>query len=200
VSAAAGVRTRLTSAAANRRVHVLRAEVDAILVGSETVLVDDPLLTVRGARRERPLMRVVLDGRLRTPPSARLLRTTGSGPVVLVAAPESLKRWPGRAEALRTAGAELVPLPPRDLRAALAFLHGRMVRSVLVEGGPTVHRAAWDAGVVDRVQVYVTPHVAGPAGLAWNMPASLSLAGLDDMRVEPLGPDVLVEGDVHRTH
>jgi riboflavin biosynthesis pyrimidine reductase len=88
----------------------------------------------------------------------------------------------------------------RDIRAALAMLDQRMVRSVLLEGGPTVQRSAWVAGVVDRVQVYVTPHVLGPAGVAWEMPASLSLAALDRMRVEPLGPDVLVEGDVYRTH
>ena len=68
LAAAAGVRTRLTGPAANRRVHRQRAEVDGIGVGSGTVLTDDPLLTPRGAYRARPLTRVVFDRRLRTPP------------------------------------------------------------------------------------------------------------------------------------
>jgi diaminohydroxyphosphoribosylaminopyrimidine deaminase/5-amino-6-(5-phosphoribosylamino)uracil reductase len=200
VAEAPGRRTPLTSPEANRWAQRVRAEVDAIVVGSETILVDDPWLTPRGALRERPLLRLVLDGRLRTPPSARVLSTIAVGPVVLASSSESLERHGDRAELLRAAGAEVVALPVRDIRAALAMLDQRMVRSVLLEGGPTVQRSAWVAGVVDRVQVYVTPHVLGPAGVAWEMPASLSLAALDRMRVEPLGPDVLVEGDVYRTH
>lgn len=200
VAAAPGARTQLTSAPAIRRAHGVRAEVDAIVVGSETVLVDDPGLTARGAYRERPLVRVILDGRLRTPASARVLQSLGAGPVVVVASAESIERRPDRADALRAAGAEVVAAPLHDVRAALALLHSRQLRSVLIEGGPAVQRSAWAAGVVDRVQVYVTPHVVGAEGLPWDMPPGLSLASLDRIRVEPLGPDVLVEGDVHRTH
>ena len=69
-------RTQLTGAAANRLIHRERAEVDAIGVGSGTVLADDPLLTARGAYRTRPLTRVVFDRSLRTPPAARLLSTS----------------------------------------------------------------------------------------------------------------------------
>ena len=67
----------------SRRAQRLRAEVDAIAVGVETVLVDDPLLTVREVFRPRPLTRVILDRRLRTPSSARLLSTLDAGPVVV---------------------------------------------------------------------------------------------------------------------
>ena len=67
MAAAPGVRTRLTGASANRLIHRERAEIDAIAVGSGTILADDPLLTARGAYRWRPLTRVVFDRRLRTP-------------------------------------------------------------------------------------------------------------------------------------
>ncbi len=73
VAAGPGVRTAITSAASLRRAQRLRAEVDAVAVGIETVLVDDPLLTVREVFRPRPLTRVILDRRLRTPATARLL-------------------------------------------------------------------------------------------------------------------------------
>ncbi len=68
IAAAPGRRTALTATAANRHAQRVRAEVDAIGVGSGTILADDPLLTARGAFRERPLVRVVFDRRLRTPP------------------------------------------------------------------------------------------------------------------------------------
>ena len=67
----------------------MRAQVDAIGVGSETVLVDDPLLTAREVYRERPLTRVIFDRRLRTPPSARVFSTLDAGPVIIVTAPDA---------------------------------------------------------------------------------------------------------------
>ena len=75
ISAAPGVRTQITSAASLRRAQYDRAWVDAVGVGSETMLVDDPLLTVREVYRERPLTRVIFDRRLRTPPTARIFST-----------------------------------------------------------------------------------------------------------------------------
>ena len=79
-----GRRTSLTSDVANRHAQRVRAEVDAIGVGSGTVLADDPLLTPRGPFRERPLTRVIFDRRLRTPPEARVLSTRDAGPVIIV--------------------------------------------------------------------------------------------------------------------
>jgi len=200
VAAVGGRRTAITSGPANDDVHALRAEVDAIAVGVGTVLADDPLLTARGVERRRPLLRVVFDGRLRTPVRARLLATLASGPVVVVTSEAGLAAAPARAEALRGAGAELVALPPRALGPALAALGSRAVRWLLIEGGPTLHAAAWRAGVVDHVRVYVAPLVLGPAGVAWAMPPGFSTAGLDDHHAEPFGPDVRIDGYVHRTH
>ena len=200
VAAGEGQRTPLTSRDANRAVHRLRAEVDAIAVGSETVVVDDPELTARGLFRDRPLMRVVFDTRLRTAPAARLFGTGAAGPVVIVTSAQADQGWQGRAAALRAAGAELVETPAHDLRAALEALGRREIRSVLLEGGPTLHRSALSAALVDRVQVFVTPAVLGSRGVPWDMPPGFSLSALAGARCTPLGPDVLLECDVHGTH
>src|SRR6185369_15436468 len=94
-----GERTALTSAPALRHAHGVRAQVDAIAVGSETVLVDDPLLTAREVYRERPLTRVVFDRRLRIPPTARLMSTLASGPVIIVTSSEGLREAGTRRDA-----------------------------------------------------------------------------------------------------
>jgi diaminohydroxyphosphoribosylaminopyrimidine deaminase/5-amino-6-(5-phosphoribosylamino)uracil reductase len=199
VAARTGARTPLTGPEANRRVHLLRAEVDAIAIGSETLVVDDPLLTVREVYRARPFVRVVLDRRLRTPATARIFTTLDQGPVWVCTAEPSRDASPARVEALVAAGAEVVATPRGDLAEVFRELGRREVRSLLLEGGPTLHAAAWRAELADRVLVLVAPRILGPAGIPWSMPAGMDLAGLL-RRVEPVGPDVLLEGDVHWTH
>jgi diaminohydroxyphosphoribosylaminopyrimidine deaminase/5-amino-6-(5-phosphoribosylamino)uracil reductase len=198
VAAAAGERTALTSGPANRRAQRFRAEVDAIGVGSQTLLVDDPQLTVRGVYRERPLARVIFDSRLRTPATAAVLRTRAAGPILVATTEAACAAHPARASALRDAGAELLIVPPRDVMAVLRALADREIRSLVLEGGPTLHRAAWCAGAVDRVHAFIVPRVLGSAAVRWEMPAGFSLAGLAHTRVEPVGPDVLLEGECSR--
>jgi diaminohydroxyphosphoribosylaminopyrimidine deaminase / 5-amino-6-(5-phosphoribosylamino)uracil reductase len=171
--------------------------VDAIGVGSETVLVDDPLLTPREVFRERPLVRVVFDARLRTPPDARLFTTLDTGPVWIVSCADRARAGDDRADALRRAGATIVDADPHDLRSAMAHLRDRGVSSILLEGGSRLHASAWRAGIVDRVRVYVAPHGLGSRGVPWEMPASFSVAVLHRRRIEWLGQDCLIEGDVH---
>lgn len=199
VSAAPGMATRLTSAPADRRVHRDRAEVDALAVGSETLLVDDPLLTPRGAWRGRPLTRVVFDRRLRTSPSCRLLSTLSAGPVIIVTATTTDAEHRGRAARLTAAGAMVEGVPSETfLAAALSRLAGLGLSSIIVEGGPALQQACWDAGVADRVQLYMTARVAGPAGVPWLPLTAADLATLSEVEVRALGPDVLVQADVHR--
>ena len=107
VAAAPGTRTRPTGDAADRRVHRERAEIDAIAVGSGTILADDPMLTARGVYRARPLTRVIFDGRLRTPPTAKVLSTVASGPVIIVTSAQSVSDRQPAAAALQQAGARL---------------------------------------------------------------------------------------------
>ena len=86
------------------------------------------------------------------------------------------------------------------LASAVPALLAHGVTSLLIEGGAVLHAAAWSSGIVDRVRCYVTPAVLGAGGVPWAMPGAFGLAALGPTRAEPLGDDVLVEADVHRTH
>lgn len=191
-----GERTDLTSATANRHAHGVRAEVDAIGVGVGAILCDDPLLTVRGVYREGPLTRVIFDRRLRTPPSARVLSTLDAGPVIIVTEAGAAARAEVR-KPLEDRGAEIEVMRDGSFGAALERLAARQVGSLLLEGGAALHGSAWDEGLVDYVRLYVTPHIIGPDGLRLLDGRRFSSAALVEQRVEPLGPDVLIEGYVH---
>jgi diaminohydroxyphosphoribosylaminopyrimidine deaminase/5-amino-6-(5-phosphoribosylamino)uracil reductase len=200
IAAAPGVCTPLTGAASWRRVHRQRAEVDAVGIGSGTLLVDGPLLTARGAYRERPLTRVVFDRRLQTPPSARVLSTLDAGPVIIVTSARAHAAAPQRASALTNAGATLLPLPGDDLPAALRALTDAGVRSIVLEGGAGLHQAALDAGAADEVHVYITPKALGPAGVDWIGGGRLAWESLHDRHALWLGADILVEGRIRHVH
>jgi diaminohydroxyphosphoribosylaminopyrimidine deaminase/5-amino-6-(5-phosphoribosylamino)uracil reductase len=195
VASAGGRATRLSSAATDRRTHALRAEIDAIAVGSGTVLADDPRLTARGVYRGRPLIRVILDRRLRTPPSARIFATLDAGPVVIVAdraAPDESAR------ALESAGARIVPAPG-GLADVLRMLVPMGVQSLLVEGGPTLQAALWRERAVDAVRLVVAPRALGEAGVPWVDHAAAPWASWRLESAHPCGADVIIEADVHWT-
>ena len=207
VAARRGERTSLTGPEANALVHQERAEVDAIAIGSETLLVDDPLLTARGVYRDRPLVRVVFDRRLRTPSTARLFSTLDAGPVVVMSLTSSRPRWPARAEALEGVGAQLELVDdPQDgggeaasaafLRGALARLGGREIISLVVEGGPSLHGAFWRAGLVDRVELFISPRAIGSEGVSWAALPDGSIASLAELTARPVGDDARIEGFV----
>jgi diaminohydroxyphosphoribosylaminopyrimidine deaminase/5-amino-6-(5-phosphoribosylamino)uracil reductase len=196
IADAPGRRTTLTSAEANRHAHALRAEVDAIAVGSGTILVDDPQLTARGAFRERPLTRVIFDRRLRMPVGAAVLSTRSLGPVIIITSEAAAANRALR-QPLEARGAEVETVPDNTVRGALERLAARQVESLLLEGGAAMYGAAWDENVVDFVRLYVTPHVLGPDGVPFLPARSFAASDLVERREEPLGPDVLVEGYVH---
>ena len=196
IAAEPGVRTPLTSAGANRRTQRLRGAVDAIAVGSGTVLADDPALTVRDCHRLRPLARVVFDRRLRTPATARLFSTLDAGPVIIITTAEVVGRHPERASRLTASGATLVEGQGHlkaDIRALLAW----DISTVLLEGGGVMHAAAWQAGIVDRVIVIVAPTVLGEQGAKFFDGLPIPVSQLIPVRVETLGPDAWMEADVH---
>jgi diaminohydroxyphosphoribosylaminopyrimidine deaminase / 5-amino-6-(5-phosphoribosylamino)uracil reductase len=193
IAAAPGRRTRLTSAPADQHAHAFRAEVDAIGIGSGTLLVDDPLLTARGPFRDRPLTRVIFDRRLRTPACARVLSTRDAGPVIIMttasaAACTELRR------PLEDRGARVEVVGDSTLRNALEHLGTLGTGVLLLEGGAKLQAAAWDDGLVDYVRLYVAPHALGPEGIALLDDRPFRSATLFDRRVQQLGPDVLIEG------
>jgi diaminohydroxyphosphoribosylaminopyrimidine deaminase/5-amino-6-(5-phosphoribosylamino)uracil reductase len=200
IAGARGHRTYLTSAPANRHAHRARAEVDAIGIGVGTLLADDPELTARGTYRERPLVRVVFDRRLRTPPTARLLSTLGAGPVIIVTTSSGAETAAARA-ALEARGADILVAADGRLRTALTLLGERHVGSLLLEGGAELHASAWDEDLVDFVRLYIAPDAIGKNGgdaVPFLLDRPFASATLIDRRVETLGPDVLIEGYVHR--
>jgi diaminohydroxyphosphoribosylaminopyrimidine deaminase / 5-amino-6-(5-phosphoribosylamino)uracil reductase len=193
-----GERTTLSSAAAERRTHVLRASLDALAVGAETLLVDDPWLTVRECYRGRPLLRAVFDRRLRTRPEARLFSTISSGPVIILTSYESVTAHPGRVRALEAAGAIVEP-GDGGLMSALGALRAREVSSVLVEGGARLHAALWQAGVVDRVHLITASVMLGPEGVPLFDGTAGWQARVTPVAASLVGTDVWVEADVHWT-
>ena len=192
----AGARTQLTSAEANRRTQRLRASVDAVGIGSGTLLIDDPVLTVRDCYRERPLARVVFDRRLRTPATARLLSTLDAGPVIIMTTADAVTSHPERAEALRGAGATLLQ-GAGDLRRDLRELLPLDISTLLLEGGAAIHAEAWRMRVIDRVHVIVAPAEIGEPGVRLFDGIDVPLSELIPVKVESLGPDAWMEADVH---
>ncbi len=169
---------------------------DAILVGSETALADDPRLDRRRGRADGPIVRVVLDRRLRMPPEARMLAgERDAGGEVLIYT-ESTARDPRRA--LERRGATVIRQSPVEPATVLADLYRRGFRSLLVEGGATVAAAFVGAGLYDRVAVDCAPlllggdQARGPlGGEGFRLAAA---PRLDRLRVARRGEDVILSG------
>jgi diaminohydroxyphosphoribosylaminopyrimidine deaminase/5-amino-6-(5-phosphoribosylamino)uracil reductase len=186
-------RVALTGPTANRFLQRQRAEVDAIAVGSGTVLADDPLLTARGAFRYRPLTRVIFDWRARVPAGARVFSTLDEGPVIMVVSQAAAQ---GAAlAALRERGVIVEVFDEPAVVPVVEWLARREVLTLLVEGGPALHDRFLEAGIADRVQWVVTPVVLehGVAASAW--PGAMAAP-----RTRSLGDDTLIEVDVHGSH
>lgn len=197
IAAADGTSQWLTGPAARDAVHRLRAGVDAVVVGSGTILADDARLTARppaGQALRQPL-RVVLDARGRTPHSARVLDAAAPTLVITTAA--------GRTRLPRTADTAVVDTAVVasgrgegvDLAAALAVLHDREVRSVLVEGGARVATALAAADLVDRLVLHVAPLVLGDRGRPLFGGGPNTLAAVPRLRLEDVdraGDDVML--------
>jgi diaminohydroxyphosphoribosylaminopyrimidine deaminase/5-amino-6-(5-phosphoribosylamino)uracil reductase len=191
-----GTRTQLSSPHADRKAQQLRAAVDGIAIGSGTVLVDDPILTARQCRRIRPLARVVFDRRLRTPPHARLFSTLDDGPVIILTAADACASAPERVAALERAGA--VVRVADGPRTAVESLLEWDVSTLLVEGGPRLHAALWQAGLVDRLHLIIAPRALGPDAIPLFDGYRVPRSALTILTAEPRGADIWIEADVHR--
>ena len=159
----------ITSEAAKTRVHLLRAQCDAILVGIGTVLADDPLLTCRlpGMAGRSPV-RVVLDSALRTPMGSRLVHSARQTPLWLLASETAEAAAAAR---LGAAGAQMIRLAPKvgaglDLFAVLRALSERGITRLMVEGGSRVASSFVAAGLVDEIWLLRGPNAIGADGIA----------------------------------
>jgi diaminohydroxyphosphoribosylaminopyrimidine deaminase/5-amino-6-(5-phosphoribosylamino)uracil reductase len=189
----------ITSPASRQDVHRLRAASDAVLVGSRTVLADDPELTARHAEVARQPARVVVDSELRTPVASKLAQTAREVPV-WVFTREGHER--GRVAALQELGVEVFAqgVTRVDLAGMLTTLAARGVVAALCEGGGGLHGALLDAGLGDRAVCYVAPLLfGGAAPMAFGGEGVATLAEahrLRDVTVTHLGDDLRIEGEL----
>lgn len=200
IAGARGRRVRISGDAADRQVHRLRGRCDAIAVGTNTVLADDPLLTARGVPDARRPVRVILSNGLNIPPGRRLIETARQFATLVYCAASAAEARPDLVAVLRGAGVEVVPLPPRDLGRfsfddALRDLAARGASHVLVEPGPTLAHALIARGQADRAWVIHSPRaIEDAAGFAasrapdmpWPSTGHVNLRG--DVLVEHLNP------------
>ena len=203
IATASGESRWITSASARAFVHRLRARHDAVMVGSETALADDPDLTVRrGDRIVRRPVRILLDGRLRVPPTARLFTPVGATRTWLLCRERArgIERARERAE-------RVLALPTGDpghvdLEAAFQRLAEEGLTTVLVEGGGQLAAALLRADLVDEVHWLLAPRLIGSDGKPGLGPLGLTrladAVDLDSWKTRRRGPDLHLHGEIRR--
>ena len=189
---------------ARHYVHRLRHIVDAIMVGANTIIVDNPKLSARGfcgdkggKTRLQPL-RVIIDGKGRIPPGAQIFKEPGKT-LVVVAKPADIKKK----DRLSKAGAEILEMEAKDgiiaLNNLFEVLGKREVTSILVEGGSGLFGTLFDNGLIDKVIVYISPIIIGGQG------ATSAVGGigankvsesirLQNVTIRSFGEEVLISG------
>jgi diaminohydroxyphosphoribosylaminopyrimidine deaminase/5-amino-6-(5-phosphoribosylamino)uracil reductase len=193
----------ITNEESRSRVQRWRGELDAVAVGVNTVLLDDPQLISRDTGMRSPV-KVIFDSVARTPASSRLFEPDEMGAPARVIIFISDKAAPARADALRERGAEVITLPAGqgrpDISAALQALLERGINSVLLEGGGTLAWSFLQARAVDRVAWFIAPKLLGGNGATPlgglgvdSMRDAIELAGLAS---EWVGGDLLLDGTV----
>ncbi len=181
-----------------KKSHELRHEYDAILVGANTVVVDNPSLTDRSENsRRRKLVRVVLDNSLRFSLNSQLVLTAKEFPTIVFTDSEDMEKI----KDLRSEGVEVVQIAEggRNLQGVLRELGRRDLQSVIVEGGTTVAGAFYDAKLIDKVSFFIAPIIIGgldaPPAIGGQGATVLANAmRLQDVEIKPHGADVEITG------
>lgn len=188
----------ITGAESLTRVHKLRHEYDAILIGSNSAVTDNPLLTDRsGRKRGRPLVRVILDNSLRVSPASRLAETAKEFPTVIF----TNSRDADKIEMLESRNIEIKQIAEggRNLVGVLNELRKRNIQSVFVEGGAQIAGAFVDANLVDKFSFFIAPMIIGGE----KAPVSIGGAGaqrlsgatrLKNVEIKQHGDDLEITG------
>jgi diaminohydroxyphosphoribosylaminopyrimidine deaminase/5-amino-6-(5-phosphoribosylamino)uracil reductase len=195
----------ITGESARRRVHQLRNEVDAVLVGIGTVLRDDPLLTTRlGIADQRDPVRVIVDNLARLPLRAKAVNRASTAPTILAVSQMAPRT---KLEALEREGVHVIVVEnsPRrvSLERLMEVLGKRGVLSVMIEGGAEINASALREGIADKVLVFLAPILIGgkstPTAVGGDGIESLTqVLRLRDVRIERFDGDILVEGYLAR--
>jgi len=191
----------ISSAESRRRVHELRGVSDAVMVGANTALKDDPMLLSMRSGRWQPV-RVVVDSALRTPIRSRLFATIDRSAVIMAVTSRASAK---RVKAARDRGAEVIIIRSKkrmvDLRMLLGKLAARGIASILVEGGAELAASLAEDWLVDRFLFFIAPKIIGGRGAI----SSIGGRGIgkvsgaftfSDIRVEKSGPDIMIEASV----
>jgi diaminohydroxyphosphoribosylaminopyrimidine deaminase/5-amino-6-(5-phosphoribosylamino)uracil reductase len=182
-----------------RDVHKLRRRAQAILVGINTIITDDPLLTAR-PNRGRTAARIVLDSFLKIPPDCQLIKTVDQSPVIIYTSQKSTQEKPHVAQELSEKGGELLAYPDTgrsNLHFLLAVLSNRGISQLLVEGGPTVITSFLKENLADEIIVYVAPKILGSqssVGITGPMAVLSQVVGLHNVEIDRFGDDVRFRG------
>ncbi len=199
VASATGESKYLTSPAALAHGHELRRQHDAILVGSGTILADNPRLTYRGAHRGSDPVRIILDSRGRVPFDAEVFQTGSDAPTLIFTRADAPVDWERQ---IWGAGGEVIRVETThegrvDLSEVMRHLADRRILSVLVEGGPTIHSAFIESQMADRWVGYLAPLIlAGaeaPSAVGGQGFSLLNAARLEIEHVLRRGPDVIID-------
>lgn len=197
IAAATGDSRWITGETARAEAHRFRNRADAVAVGIGTVLADNPRLTTRLPEGGRHPVRIILDSRLRIPETAEVLNR--EAPTVIACGPEA---DPAKADRLRKRGAEILQVGLTngkvDLHQLLSELYKRDITLLLVEGGSEVHGSFLDAGLIDKLTMFVAPKLIGGRGpspvAGRGFPGMSDAIELQNIHVEMFGNDLAITG------
>jgi diaminohydroxyphosphoribosylaminopyrimidine deaminase/5-amino-6-(5-phosphoribosylamino)uracil reductase len=190
----------ISSEQSRKDTHKLRRRAQAILVGINTIIADDPLLTARPSKGKNTV-RIVMDSHLRTPTDSQLLATINKSPVIIYTSQNAIQTNPDAAEELSGKGAELLAYPDTHGSSNLHFLldelSNRGIAQLLVEGGPTLLTSFLRENLADEIIVYIAPKILGAQGsigITGPMAELQHAAGLHNVGIEQFGDDVRLSG------
>jgi diaminohydroxyphosphoribosylaminopyrimidine deaminase/5-amino-6-(5-phosphoribosylamino)uracil reductase len=181
-------------------VHKLRRRAGGILVGVNTVIADDPLLTARPGQGKK-LTRIVLDNHLRIPLNCKLIKTAKKSPVLICTREDTIRANPELAEKITKKGAEVLAYPDTEGRSNLQFLldelSKRGIGHLLIEGGPRVLTSFLKEALADEIVVYIAPKILGALGsveITGPMAELTQAVRLHYVDIERFGDDVRLTG------
>lgn len=204
IATVTGASKWITGNAARERVHQLRHRLSGIMVGVDTVIADDPLLSCRMENGRNPV-RLIVDSKLRIPPDARVLKNQDTQKTIIGTTKQCNQE---KHEALENMGVEVVILPENkgrvDLQAWMKVLGERKIDSILLEGGATLNFSMLKEGLVHQVQAYIAPKIFGgqtaptPVG-GTGFEQVADAVRIEHLKVEKVGEDIWICGNLNQS-
>ena len=197
IATASGHSKWITGEAARHKVHELRNQNDAVLVGINTIIADDPELTVRGIANGNSPVRIVLDSMARIPENSRIFKSDGTRVIIVTGNKASSRKWPN----LQDLTVLTSPTSTPEINWILSELHKLGLKSLLVEGGSCTFASFLRSGTVDRLVLFIGAKIiGGQNALSWC--GELGVDQLDQAiqieisSITAVGEDWLIDGKI----